>query len=86
MARNKYVTRTIKSINVKFLGVDTINRATEEYDAVIPYTKKESEIMERVKELFETDTLKVAAIIGTEVTENKYKMTEQHFIAEAQIA
>ena len=85
MAKTKYVTRTIKSIKVKFLAVDTNIRSTEEFEVIIPYTKKEAEIMEMVKEIFETENMKVAAIIGTEVTENKYKMTEQHFIAESTI-
>ena len=82
MAKEKMVTRTIKVIKAKVFIANTATKETTEDFVTIPYVRKESEILKKVREMIETDTIKVAAVLETTVVENKYGMPESQFINE----
>lgn len=83
MAREKLITRTIKGLNVTYISANIESNEMTEETVLIPYCKKESDIIARVKTMIEDENIKFVTITGVEVTESKYGMTESAFLAEA---
>ena len=83
MAKEKLITRTIKTLEVNYISADLTTNQMNEGTVTIPYTKKETEIIARVKAVIETSEIKFVTITGVTVAEEKYGMTESTFLAEA---
>lgn len=83
MAKEKLITRTIKTLEVKYISADLNTNQMNEGIVTIPYTKKETEMIARVKAIIESDTVKFVTISDVTVAEEKYGMTESAFLAEA---
>lgn len=86
MARTPMVTRTIKTTKVTVLCMDI--EAGEPCTEVVtlPRTyKDEKALMKAVSAKVDTKEIKAVHIVGTEVSENIYGMTEDKFISCAEI-
>ena len=85
MAREKMVTRTIKSADVEVM---TINTSTAEVN-IVCYTTEPQENEEKylkvLQKAYETDTLKLVKIESVEIYEDLYGMTEKEFKQHAKI-
>lgn len=86
MARVPMVTRTIitTKVNVMCLDIETgepCNKIT-----VVPRTYKNDEtLLNKVKEVLETETLKPVYVVDKEEIETLYGMTEREFIEHAKV-
>lgn len=86
MGRIAMVTRTINFTEVTALTVDVIAQTTGTQVFTLSGTFTENEkLMKSLKKEYETDTIKIVSIISTEVNEKLYGMTEQEFMAVAQV-
>lgn len=86
MARVPQVTRTIQTTNVSVLCMDIQNREPVNIDVVLPRTYKDDETMlNAVKKIAETDTIKPVQIVSSMVQETLYGMSEQDFISHAEV-
>lgn len=80
----KYITRTIKTLIVITKCVDT--ETLEIVDKTFTIGNVPSKYAEReVNKQLKGTTLKLAKILNTTFEENKYKMTEQEFMTNAEI-
>ena len=80
------VTRTIKSTKVNVLLMNVTTKTPEEREVVVPRTyEKEAKLIKAVETALNDTTLKVCAVLGTEVVEELYGMTEFDFIATAHV-
>ena len=86
MAREKQITRTVETTTAKVmcLNVSTATATTETFTLGGTY-KDNNDILKEVKRLFETDDLKPAAVVETEVNTILYGMPESLFIKYATI-
>lgn len=86
MARVPQVTRTIPTTIVKLFCVNTEDRTTFEQSLTLPRTyKDESKMMKAVENVLAGEPIKAVSILGYEVKETLYGMTEQEFIQHAQV-
>ena len=84
MARKPMVTRTIKTTKANVLCMDIQSAEPFNKVIVLPRTYKDDKsLMKRVKEVVETDNIKVVHIVDKEEVETLYGMTEQEFIEKA---
>ena len=85
MARERMVTRTIKSADVEVM---TINTSTAEVK-IVCYTTEPQENEEKylkvLQKAYETDTFKLVKIESVEIYEDLYGMTEKEFKQHAKI-
>ena len=85
MARERMVTRTIKSAVVDVMTIDTITAEV----AIISYATEPQENEEKylkiLRKEFETDTFKLVKIERVQIYENLYGMSEKEFIQHAKI-
>lgn len=85
MAREKMVTRTIKSADVDVMTIDTSTAEVR----IIPYTTEPQENEEKylkiLRKEFETDTFKLIKVQNVEIYEDLYGMSEKEFKQYAQI-
>ena len=84
MARERMITRTMKTtkVNVLCLELDTVEPCNK--DIVIPTTfKDKKKLFNKVKEMIDTDQLKAVNITSAEEVETLYGMSEEDFIAHA---
>lgn len=79
------ITRTIRTIEVEYLGVDIVSHETFNGKETIPYQKKPEKIIDVLKSVVEprNASVKVVSVIDYETKTNKYEMLEQDFIAGA---
>ena len=78
------VTRTITTTKANVMCLDINTGEPINKEVTLPRTyKDESSLLKKVKSVIETDTLKAAHIVDTEVIETLYGMTEQRFIENA---
>ena len=85
MARIPVVSRTMETTVAKVLVVNVNSQTTEEMEVSLPRTYKNNDVvLKRVRNLMETEDLKVVHIISTEVKRTKYAMSEQKFIENAE--
>ena len=86
MARVPQVTRTIQTTKVNVLCLDIQAGEPFNKEVILPRTyKDEKQMMKRVEDLVNTDTVKAVYIVHTEVEETLYGMTEQRFIELAEV-
>lgn len=90
MARERMVTRTVLSTKVTCLTLDVQTaepqNCTYEVAGTFPDDPKGNDkLLKLVRKQYETDTLKVVAIVAKETTEQLYGMSEQKFIEQAEV-
>lgn len=86
MARVPQVTRTIPTTIVHLLCVNTEDRSTFEQDITLPRTyKDEQKMMKAVEKVLDGEPIKAVSILGSDVKETLYGMTESEFIQYAQV-
>lgn len=86
MARVPQVTRTIPTTIVHLLCVNTEDRSTFEQDITLPRTyKDEQKMMKAVERVLDGEPIKAVSILGSDVKETLYGMTEAEFIQYAQV-
>lgn len=86
MARVPMVTRTIPTTVVNVFCVNTEDRSTFEQSITLPRTyKDEVKMMKAVEKVLDGEPIKAVSIIGYEVKETLYGMTEADFIKAATV-
>ena len=86
MARVPQVTRTIPTTIVKLFCVNTEDRSTFEQNITLPRTyKDEQKMMKAVEKVLDGEPIKAVSILGYEVKETLYGMTEAEFIQHATV-
>lgn len=87
MARKKHlITRSITSTVATVIAHDGETGETGSEQLVVSRTyKSDNELLKALREKYETDTFKIACVIDFFVTVEKYGMTEDDFINNAEI-
>lgn len=86
MPRPQLVTRTIKSTKVVALVCDVENFTTTTQEFTLPRTYPDTEtVLKMLQKKYSTDTDKIVKVISTEVCEALYGMSEDKFIANAEV-
>lgn len=85
--RKPSVTRTISTLNVTVLGMDTVlcepmTITFPIYESEAP--KDEAKLFKYIRKMYETDNFKISAITGKELTTRTYTMSLRTFIEEAE--
>ena len=83
MAKERMITRTISTSKVTVTVADLRNNSITEYDYTLAGKYDANSALEAVKELHETDTLKMLVVKNVEVSEKLYGMREQFFMKHA---
>lgn len=85
MARKRFVTRAITSLEVEYLGVDKVSRETfTGKENVVGNFSDEKKLLDTVKEKIETGSVVVVAILNTSEKTVYYIMSEEDFIKYAE--
>lgn len=86
MARIPMVTRTIIATKANVMCLDVQEGEPFNKVVTVPRTYKDSEaLLNKVKPLIETDTVKAVHIVDSEEIKTLYGMTEQEFIQYAKV-
>lgn len=85
--RKPSVTRTISTLNITVLGMDTVlcepmTITFPIYESEAP--KDEAKLFNYIRKMYETDNFKISAITGKELTTKTYTMSLRTFIEEAE--
>lgn len=85
--RKPSVTRTISTINITVLGMDTVlcepmTKTYPIYESEAP--KDEAKLFNYVRKMYETDTFKISAITEKKAVTKTYSMPLSKFIEEAE--
>lgn len=81
MARVPQVTRTIQSTKVTVLCMDIENETPVKKEVTLPRTyKDDAHVLKAVKKIMDTEKFIAVRILGTELEEALYGMSEQKFI------
>jgi hypothetical protein len=85
--RKPSVTRTISTLNITVLGMDTVTcepmtMTFPIYESEAP--KDEAKLFRYVRKMYETDNFKISAITGKELTTRTYTMSLRTFIEESE--
>lgn len=81
MARTRMVTRTIESTKVTAMVVSVSQQAVTTEVFNIPQTYANAEkMLKALKEVVETDDLKVVSIVSSEIEQKVYGMLESKFL------
>ena len=80
MAKERTITRTIKSTRLKILCMNTETEEKFETELVIPTPRRAGDLLKIVEAKLNTDTTKVVKVKSSEVFETKYAMTETDFM------
>lgn len=85
--RKPSVTRTITTLNITVIGIDTVSCETMKktyplYESEVP--KDEAKLFNYIRRMYETDTFKISAIIDKSVTTKTYSMPLYKYIEEAE--
>ena len=80
------VTRTIKTLNITVLGMDTVScesitKTYPVYESEAP--KDEAKLFNYIRKMYETDTFKISAITDKTVVSKTYSMSLSKYIEEA---
>lgn len=86
--RKPSVTRTISTLNITVLGMDTVScepmtKTYPIYESEAP--KDEAKLFNYIRKMYETDTLKISAIIDKTLVSKTYTMPLSKFIEEAEV-
>ena len=86
MARVPVVTRTIKSTVVQAMTVNVETGEVVIKSYVLSRTYKTNDLMlKKLRKLHETETVKIVQIMEAKVEEHKYSMSEDTYIANAEV-
>lgn len=85
--RKPGVTRTISTLNITVLGMDTVscepmNKTYPVYESEVP--KDEAKLFNYIRKMYETDTFKISAITEKTVVTKTYTMSLSKYIEEAE--
>lgn len=85
--RKPSVTRTISTINITVLGMDTVScepmtKTYPVYESEAP--KDEDKLFNYIRKMYETDTFKISAITHKEAVTKTYTMSLSKYIEEAE--
>ena len=85
--RTPSVTRTISSLNITVLGMDTVlcepmTKTFPIYESEAP--KDEAKLFKYIRRMYETDTFKISAITDKELVTKTYTMPLSKYIEEAE--
>lgn len=85
--RKPSVTRTISTLNITVLGMDTnlcepMTMTFPIYESEAP--KDEAKLFQYIRKMYETDNFKISAITGKELTTRTYTMSLRTFIEESE--
>lgn len=85
--RKPSVTRTISTLNITVLGMDTVNCEPMTltfpiYESEAP--KDEAKLFNYIRKMYETDTFKISAITHKELATKTYSMSLSKYIEEAE--
>lgn len=86
--RKPSVTRTIKTLNITVLGMDTVScepmtMTLPVYESEAP--KDEAKLFNYIRKMYETDTFKISAITEKTVVTKTYSMPLSKYIEEAEV-
>lgn len=86
--RRPTVTRTISTLNITVLGMDTVScepitKTLPIYESEAP--KDEAKLFNYIRKMYETDTFKISAITDKEVVTKTYAMPLCKYIEEAEV-
>lgn len=86
--RKPSVTRTINTLNITVLGMDTVScepmtMTFPIYESEAP--KDEEKLFNYIRKMYETDTFKISAITGKKADIKTYSMPLSKYIEEAEI-
>lgn len=86
MARKPMITRTITTTSVKVLALNLDTHENETITVILPRTYKDDNALEKaLKEAKVPGGLKPVLVLSSEVVESLYGMTEEDFIAAAEV-
>lgn len=85
--RKPSVTRTISTLNITVLGMDTVScepmsKTYPVYESEAP--KDEAKLFNYIRKMYETDTFKISAITDKEAVTKTYTMPLNKYIKEAE--
>lgn len=85
--RKPSVTRTISSLNITVLGMDTVScepmtKTYPVYESEAP--KDEEKLFNYIRKVYETDTFKISAITDKKAVSKTYSMPLNKYIEEAE--
>lgn len=85
--RNPSVTRTISTLNITVLGMDTVTcepmtKTYPVYESEAP--KDEAKLFNYIRKMYETDTFKISAITDKKAVTTTYSMPLSKYIEEAE--
>ena len=85
--RKPSVTRTISTLNITVLGMDTVSCESMTmtypvYESEVP--KDEAKLFNYIRKMYETDTFKISAITDKKAVTKTYTMPLEKYIEEAQ--
>lgn len=85
--RKPSVTRTISTLNITVLGMDTVScepmtMTFPIYESEAP--KDEAKLFNYIRRLYETDTFKISAITAKATATKTYRMSLSKYIEEAE--
>lgn len=85
--RKPSVTRTISTLNITVVGMDTVScepmtMTFPVYESEAP--KDEAKLFQYIRKMYETDTFKISAITDKELTTKTYTMSLRTFIEESE--
>lgn len=86
--RKPSVTRTISTLNITVLGMDTVScepmtKTYPIYESEAP--KDEAKLFKYIRKMYETDTFKISAITDKEAVTKTYTMPLSKYIEEAEV-
>lgn len=85
--RKPSVTRTISTLNITVLGMDTVSQKPTTktypiYESEAP--KDEAKLFNYIRKMYETDTFKITAITHKTAVTKTYRMSLSKYIEEAE--
>lgn len=84
MAKQHYVTRRITTTKAVVLAHNVETNETAKCEVILPRAyKNDNEVLAKAREIYETDTVKIACVLQTSVDIQKYVMTEEEFVKNA---
>lgn len=86
--RKPSITRTIKTLNITVLGMDTVScepmtMTLPVYESEAP--KDEAKLFNYIRKLYETDIFKISAITDKKVVTKTYSMPLSKYLEEAEV-
>ena len=85
MARKRMVTRTVQTTEAFILALNIESAEPQNIKVLLAGTfKDKASILKSAKKVAETDTFKLVEVVGAEIHEDLYGMSEEDFIKMAQ--